>query len=499
MSKYQKRPFGLSQKVAVFGLLFGMASAISPAYAAIDEVVVTATKRAQNLSDVPIAITALSTEAIEIHRIDSIEGIAKLATSVNFQQGLTASNATVSIRGFGTNAFGIGIESSVSIVQDGVVLSRQNEAFGDLFSLDRVEVLRGPQGTLFGKNSSAGVINLITKAPSKDVVEGKADIFYGSKFDEVTTRATLSGPITKNGSVAARLTGFYKTVDGNIRNRFDGKTLNGIDDSWGIRGKVAIDANENLSLMLIADYTKTNSNCCAETVRFLPPGTNVFGDSSLNVNSTLAGIPVGDKNRVVSQDAPTFGNYKGYGFSGQADYDFGNMKLTSITEYREWEENTNADIDFSPINAFVSNGGSKKQKTFTQELRIASTTDSRLQYVGGLFYFNNKTTQDFNRDLFGLSFLMQTLDSRIKVENYAAFGEVTYEFIPGTRLVAGGRIQRETIDYTATASRFSFDSATTPGLPTSFSDTHGMAKASIQQDLGENDMVYFTFSQGYKG
>ncbi len=496
MTRSQIRPSRLISKTAVFGLLCGVAASIAPAHA-IDSIVVTATKRAQNLGDVPVAVTALTAEMIEINRIDSVEDIARLATSVNWQGGLTASNATVSIRGFGTNAFGIGIESSVSIVQDGVVLSRQNEAFGDLFNLDRIEVLRGPQGTLFGKNSSAGVVHLITKAPSKEL-EGAADVFYGS-YDEVVTRATLSGPLTESGSVAGRVTGFYKKVGGNVFNRFDGETINGIDDSYGIRGKVSFDASDRLSLLVIADYTKTKTDCCAETVRFLPPGTNVFGDPTLNVNTAMAGIAVGEENRETSLDAPTFGDYMGWGISGEANYDFDGATLTSITAYREWEESTNADIDFSPHGAFLINGGSKEQKTFTQELRLASTTESPFQYVVGLFYFNNDTTQDFNRDLFGLSFLEQLLDSTIDVNNYAAFGEVTYDLSTGTRLIAGGRVQREKIEYSATASRFSFDSSTVVGLPTSFAETEVMAKAGIQQDIGENSMAYFTFSQGYKG
>ena len=502
MKRFNKRASALLSGVSLAGLFCGMVLAPSGAYAAgedasfgIEEIVVTAQKRAESLQDVPVAVTALSLGTIEQNRIVSIEDISRVATSVNWQQGLTASNSTVSMRGFGTNAFGVGVESSVSIVQDNVVLSRQNEAFGELFNLERVEVLRGPQGTLFGKNASAGVIHLITRAPSKEF-EGKADLFYGS-FDEFVARGTVSGPLTKSGNVAARITAFYKTVGGNILNRFDGKKLNGIRDSYGVRGKLAVEASDRLSLMIIGDYSNTKTNCCAEPYRTLPPDTNVFGVGAFNVNNAVVGVDVGVKSRETSLDAPTFGNYKSWGLSNEANYDLDWATFTSITAYREWQEATNADIDWSHIALFLSNGGSKKQETFTQEFRLTSSTDGPLQWIVGLFYFNNDNVQDFNRDFGGGN--GQYLDSTLNVDNYAAFGEVRYKFETGTQLIAGARWQKEKLKYTAIVSRTGFNTADHPEIPTSFKDSDAMVKLGVQQDLGENTMAYFTFSQGYKG
>ncbi|VAV86601.1 TonB-dependent receptor [hydrothermal vent metagenome] len=499
MRKYTKKITGFLSGVSLIGLYGG--GFVSPSMAAdeagfsLEEIVVTAQKRAESLQDVPVAITALSVGAIERNRVVSIEGISRIATSVNWQQGLTASNSTVSMRGFGTNAFGVGVESSVAIVQDNVVLSRQNEAFGELFNLERVEVLRGPQGTLFGKNASAGVIHLITKGPSEEL-EGKADVFYGS-FNETVVRGTVSGPLSDSGKVAGRISAFYKSVDGNILNKFDGKKLNGIRDSYGVRGKLAIEVNDKLSLMVIADYSKTKTDCCAEPIRSLPANTNAFGVGALNINDAVVGINVGPNNREVSLDAPTFGNYTSWGLSNEANYDLEGVTFTSITSYREWEEETNADIDWSPLKLFLSNGGKKTQKTFTQELRVASSTDDPLQWIFGMFYYNNRNVQDFNRDFGGGR--GQFLDSTLAVDNYAAFGEVKYKFETGTQLIAGARWQKEELKYTAIVSRTGFNTADNPNIPNSFNDSDAMLKLGIQQDIGDDAMAYFTFSQGYKG
>ncbi len=464
----------------------------------LEEVIVTAQKRTENLQDVPVAVTAITADMIENNRIVSIEDISNISTSVNWQRGLTSSNSTVSIRGMGTINFGTGVESSVGIVQDGVVLSKQNEAFGDLFNLDRIEVLRGPQGTLFGKNTSAGVIHLITKAPTEEF-EGKADLFYGS-FDEVVARGTMSGALSESGNVQGRVTAYYRTVDGNVNNLFDGSKLNGIDKSYGIRAKLYFEASDNLNFMIIGDYSKLESDCCAEPYRTLPPGTNIFGipDPAFNVNAAVVGAEISESSLDTSIDAPAFGNYEGSGVSLQINYDFASdIRLTSITSVRQWEEQNNNDIDWSPISVFQINGGNKEQDTFTQEIRLNSTSDSPWQYVAGFFYYDNKAVNDFNRTFFEV--LKHDFNTTNNTLNYAFFGNLQYSLDTGTTLAIGGRWQREEIDYKANAQRTGFNTEDFPDLPTSFKDSDSTFKVSIQQSFGESSMVYGSFSQGYKG
>jgi len=463
----------------------------------LEEVIVTAQKREENLQDVPVAITAIDADLIERARIISIEDIANISTSVNWQRGLTSSNSTVSIRGVGTINFGTGVESSVSIVQDGVVLSKQNEAFGDLFNLERIEVLRGPQGTLFGKNASAGVIHLITRAPT-EAFESKGDLYYGS-FNEVVARGTVSGALSDTGKVLGRLTAYYRSVDGNVNNLFDGSKLNGIDSSYGIRGKLAFEASDDLNFMFIADYSKLESDCCAEPYRTLPPNTNIFGipGGDFNVNTAIGNAEVSESSLDTSIDAPAFGNYKSSGVSMQINYDLEGSRLVSITSVRQWNEENNSDIDWSPISVFQINGGKKDQDTFTQEFRLESTADSRWQYVAGLFYYDNKAVNAFKRTFFEV--LKHDFDSTNNTLNYAGFGDLRYTFDTGTTVAFGARWQHEKIDYKANAQRTGFNTADFPNLATSFSDSATTFKTSIQQAFGASSMVYASFSQGYKG
>lgn len=461
----------------------------------LQEIIVTAEKRPEQLQKVPAAITVISAHALERNRISSIQGVAHLAPSLTWQQGLTADNSSIYIRGFGTSAFGEGVESSVAVILDGVPLSQQNEAFGNLFNLKRIEILRGPQGTLFGTDASAGVVRIVTAPPTKKF-QGKADIYYGS-YNDVVGRATVSGPLTSSGRVTGRLTGFFKRVDGNILNKYNGKKLNGIPDSFGFRGKLAIDITRKLHFLMIGDFSKMITTCCAETIRTLPPNTNVFGIPVFNVNTAVAGVKIGPNSQQTSLDAPTFDDTKNYGFSGQFDYDLGWADFKSISAYREWLEDHNSDIDFSPLPLFLRNGGLNGQRTFTQEFRLTSISGTPFQWVTGVFYSNNRYSQDFFRSLIGGH--TQNLFSHLWRKEYAAYGQVNYRFSTGTHLIAGARAQEDKLRYSADVTKTHFNTLDYPSIPTSFSHNHEMFKFGVQQELSHSTQVYFTFSQGYKG
>ena len=180
-------------------LLGGTAIAFAtatPAMAQVEEIVVTAQKVEENVQDVPIAITAVSGDALTAAGTTSLENLGQLVPSVTFRKGTTNANSAVVLRGVGTISFSIAAEPSVSTVVDGVVLSRSGQAFADLVEIERLEVLRGPQGTLFGKNASAGLINVVSKGGS-DTFEGEVTAEY-YQGDEVRTRATVAGPLAEN-------------------------------------------------------------------------------------------------------------------------------------------------------------------------------------------------------------------------------------------------------------------------------------------------------------
>ncbi len=221
------------------------------------EIIVTSQKRSERLQDVPLSVTALSGDALAQAQIFDTAGLANLTPSLTFAQNTSPINNNVRIRGIGTTLFSAGIEPSVSFVIDGVVMARQGQGFVDLIDVERVEVLRGPQGTLFGKNATAGVINVVTKAPASSF-EGAVEAGY-DELGEFRLRGTVSGPLSD--SVRARLTGFYVNDRGWARNAITNERTFATE-SIGVRGKVAIDAGPNLEFTITGDFTNQDSTCC---------------------------------------------------------------------------------------------------------------------------------------------------------------------------------------------------------------------------------------------
>ncbi len=284
-----------------------------------DEILVTATKRSERLIDVPVAVTALSGEALSQNQISGVATPQQLVPSLTFTQSTNDLNNNVRIRGVGTALFNVGLESSVSFVVDGVVLSRQGQGFQDLIDIERVEVLRGPQGVLFGKNATAGVINVVTKRPSKDFT-ADAEIVVAEQ-DEYRVRASVAGPLSE--AVGFRLTGFWNDVGGHIRDVATGERYNG-GKSYGMRGKLEAQAGD-LNLLLIGDYRKSEALCCQFQARsFVNPVAL----------SLLAPVVPSDTNRQVKNDAKTFNDTEQWGVSLEANLGLGDHTLTSISAYR---------------------------------------------------------------------------------------------------------------------------------------------------------------------
>ncbi|KAK0331620.1 hypothetical protein LTR94_028201, partial [Friedmanniomyces endolithicus] len=213
------------------------------------EIVVTAQKRTERLQDVPLAVSALSAETLGRQQINDTNGLVAAVPSLTYTQGNNVSNSTFRVRGIGTTLFNQGSESSVSTVIDGVVMARQAQGFVDLADLERVEVLRGPQGTLFGKNATAGVISVVTARPT-DRFTARADATI-AELDEYRIKGTMSGPLTDR--LRARVSGFYNDVGGHITNVANGRDTNGFK-SWGLRGKLDWDATDNLNFLATLDY-----------------------------------------------------------------------------------------------------------------------------------------------------------------------------------------------------------------------------------------------------
>lgn len=346
-----------------------------------DDIIVTATKREQTLQDVPISVAVTSAATIEKAQIRDLIDLQSVVPSLKVAQFNAAGQTNFIIRGFGNGNGNDGIESSVGVFIDGVYRSRSASALDDLPEIERVEVLRGPQSTLFGKNVSAGAISIVTKRPSFEW-GGKAEISVGN-YSQMQTKATITGPISD--SLAFRLSGSLNERDGYFKNLTTGS---GVNDRhrWSVRGDVLFEPSSDFSIRVIADYNLIKEVCCGVTSIFNGPATQAIKSLGFAVSDTTR---IFDRNVIFNTDP--FNRVEGKGVSGQVDWNLGFAKLTSITAYRNQVNRSDQDIDFTAAD-ISNNKTANNAKTFTQEFRLASTSDGPLSWLVGGFYQNEKLT-----------------------------------------------------------------------------------------------------------
>ena len=359
------------------------------------DIIVTATRREESLSNVPIAISALSGESLANTGASDIRAVAQIAPSLLVSGATSEVSFTARIRGVGTVGENPGLESSVGLFIDGVYRSRTGVGLSELGDIERVEVLRGPQGTLFGKNSTAGLINIVTKKPSFDF-EAKGSATYGN-YDYYRIDGSVTGGLTDK--IAGRLDAVYQKRDGFTKNLTPGLKDSNDRDRYLIRGQLLFEPTSDLSVRLIGDYSKRNEICCAAP--YLGPARNLGRDASGNVtisantllpalNALGANISVGAPfNRSIST-TPGF-NYRSdsedYGASGELNWNFGGVKLTAITAYRDYKNTQGQDQDFMRLDILHRTALTREFKLFTQEARLQGELFSgRLDWLIGAYY-----------------------------------------------------------------------------------------------------------------
>jgi iron complex outermembrane recepter protein len=294
----------------------------------------------------------------------------------------SSANTNFIIRGFGNGANNAGIEPSVGVFIDGVYRSRSASQIGDLPNLQRVEVLRGPQSTLFGKNASAGVISIVTAAP-KFKFGGSAELSYGN-YNAIIAKADVTGPISD--SIAFSLAANYNKRDGYARDLNLNTEVNE-RNRYGFRGQLLVQPNEDFTIRLIGDYDKIDEDCCVA-------GNLINGPTGPVVNALSPGGVGFDAENLFSYNVYTnllsSNKIDNYGGSAQIDYDFGNIDLTSITAYRGVDSFSNQDSDFTAAELLQKNINDTKIRTFTQEFRVASDFDGPINFLLGGYYFDEK-------------------------------------------------------------------------------------------------------------
>ena len=407
-------PASLTDQAAVDGQNDGASAPSS-------DIVVTAQGRAQVLADVPVAVSAVSAETLQNSGANDIRQLNQVAPSLLVTSTGSEANGSPRIRGIGTVGDNPGLESSVVVLIDGVYRSRAGIGLNELGEIDRVEVLRGPQGTLGGRNSSAGLLSIISKKPSF-TFGANGEVTYGN-YDFWRLAAGVTGPIGEN--LAFRVDGVYVKRDGFYNDRANNQTINDRDRFFG-RAQLLFEPNDDISFRLIGDYTKRNETCCAATYvsntmneaignlnnpasPLLQPGTggstgiparvNDSGNNIINVIRDL-GQNLGAFNQNFSRDVSVTpgrtygGDMEDWGISGQLDWDFGGVRLTSITAYRDYYNTQAGDVDYGTVDILYNadDGNDRRQfRTFTQELRLNGTLfDDRLDWLVGGFYMDEK-------------------------------------------------------------------------------------------------------------
>ena len=366
------------------------------------EIVVTATRRNEALSDVPLAVSAVTAETLQNSGASDIRQLVQVSPSLLVSSTSSESGGGVArIRGIGTVGDNPGLESSVAVFIDGVYRSRTGVGLTELGAIDRIEVLRGPQGTLFGRNASAGLISIITAKP-KFRTEVGGELTIGN-YDMRRVEAYATGGLSD--TIAARIDGVWMKRDGFLEDVISGRDVND-RDRWMLRGQVLFEPSSDLSFRLVADYAKRNEECCAAP--YLPAFD--FSAAGGQQPSSIAAIERGlgaiinddpfDRDVSITPGRSYRSDVKDYGVSGELTYDMGWGELTSITAYRYNKYIRGQDADFNNLDIlYRDDDGSafNRFKTFTQELRLQGEAfDGRLDWLVGGYYANEKLRVDDN-------------------------------------------------------------------------------------------------------
>lgn len=485
----------------------------------LEEIIVTAQKREQNMQDVPVSVTAISSDALEKKGIADFADLTRAAPALTVTQATSSPNNSIILRGIGTFAFSIGVEPSVAVIIDDLPVVQQAQAFDTLGDVERIEVLKGPQGTLFGKNASAGVVNIVTKDPSRQL-SGKL-AFTAATDNDYRIEASLSGPFGDSDS-GYRLGAFYHSYEGNVHNLTTGHWLND-QEAYGVRGKLKLALGDRVTLTLGGSYAKTTQDGTSQTIRSIDPaGTpRVLGNPALPLIPSLIGITPSAGNQNARIDAEGATTNKTGTLSSRLVVDLGSVNLVAVTGYQDWKYNFQNDTDNTDLNVLsaltggtvnggIAQSGPYHSRMFTQELRFVSTGKGPLKYVFGAFYANAKTDRAFSR---GPVALLANWDATATSKSIALFAQADYTLPTNTTISGGVRYNNEKIGVrfdnllTPSAAQAANPAllnagcfvANNPGCRGTNKDDVVTWKVSIAQELAPQVMVYGSVARGYKG
>ncbi|WP_116368761.1 TonB-dependent receptor [Parahaliea mediterranea] len=476
----QPRPKYPLLRLAGAGLL---ATSALPATAALEEVIVTAQKKAENLQQVAVAVSAFSEDTIRNTGILDIGDVTAQTPSFSISSYNPTTPAPY-VRGVGTNSSSVGDDASVGVFIDEVYAGRAGGYSADMFDVQRIEVLRGPQGTLYGRNVAGGAMNIITNNPSNEL-EGRAEVTVGN-YNLLGINGMLSGPLSDDGGVRGRIAVSSRERDGWVDNVNTGNELKNVDNISG-RAKLAIDLGSSAELLLSADYGKDDDlrgPAARSTINVLPP------------------FP-GEPNDKVSLDFDGFTERELWGTSATLNWDLGPGTLTSITAYRANEYSFLDDLTGTWPVLSLTNDAEEDSSQFSQELRYAAEAE-RFGYTVGAYYFNEEVDRLESFDSSGNLGVPGTSrplwDAEMDSTSASLFGEATWYVTSQLSLIAGGR-------YTWDEKQFS-NVTNNPDLLGYLLEAYRVdeeetwsrftPKLGVEYQLNDDIMLYATWAEGYK-
>lgn len=477
----------------------------------LESVVVTANKRVQNLQDVPASITVLGDAVLQRSNVRELDDLPSLSPALTLSYGTQPGNFSINMRGVGTFSLGIGVEADVAVIVDDIPLGMQANAFKDLADVHRIEVLKGPQSTLFGKSSIAGALNITTK-PIGGPMKTTATLLATSD-DEWRAGVSVSGAVSD--TFRLRIAASKTDYDGTLENLATGGRLNGSKGD-NLNAKFEWQPLENLTFTLSPRYNRTEKFCCTTAFTSMTPGGLYRNAPQLPQSVVLRDIHIAPGNRAVRNDYPTGGKFRDWGVGFKAEYGLADgHTLSAISSYGkyhmyDYQDNDATDIDIlqyltlqdgSPtgMHGGLYQYGQFNVKSTTQEFRLTSPDKGAVRYVVGLWYGKN----DLNRELTKAP-LIFNYGSNYGADawnvNKAIYGQGTWDLRPDTSLIVGARWNDEDTGYnyrryTVPPQAF----ALTEFYTKSDSNSSKTWKLGLEHRLARDAMVYATVSTGHKG
>lgn len=469
--------------IAVSPQVFAQAGTPAPSAGSLDEVIVTAQRRSEEALNVPITITALSTEQLENNNVQELADVMKMTPSLRFDNAGAQSQPT--IRGVGTAVAVAGGSSNVGIYVDGFYSPNPVTADFDLLSVSSVQVLKGPQGTLFGRNSTGGAILVTTKDPSfTPSVDLAAS--YGN-YNTQRYQVYATGGL--NDKLALDVAGLLRKSDGFVHNVVTHSDNDAAYDSSSVRIGAKLDATDKVSILLRYSYADKDDNTFV--------ATNAYEENG-DVYATAAayGAPVATKPHDVSNGfKPEFtSRLSTTQLTIKADLDA--AMLTSYTQYRDERARNKMDFDMSALDIFHYKFDNV-DTVFTQEFLLSSSGDSRLQWTTGLFYFTNTSVYENNQSSLAGGPFVRDGGSGVDVETKAAYGDLTYELRDDLYLTAGLRYSKDLIDNAYYMHPLGGGVLTRVDVP-KIDDDEVTPRVVLRYKPNENSSVYASYTEGYK-